>query len=86
MTRSSIVIPNPLYKWREYRRNNRKVTLTRNQAMFISAHLECFRLGKDVSDKLEVRLLEDILDTQVWGAEYVKNRNEMYDNRTVGEW
>jgi hypothetical protein len=58
-------------------RKEKKVTLTRNQAMHISFCLERLRLGYDNAGSLtneEVRSFEDIIDSQVWGSEYVANR------------
>jgi len=58
-------------------RKEKKVTLTRNQAMHISYCLERLRLGYDNAGMLsneQVLDFEDILDFQVWGSEYVANR------------
>lgn len=69
----TITLPNPAKAWRE----NRKVKLTRNQAMYVSFCLERLRLGYQDGGTLsnqEIRNFEDIIDSQVWGSKYVANR------------
>lgn len=69
----TITLPNPAKAWRE----NRKVKLTRNQALHISFCLERLRLGYEDGGSIsnqEIRKLEDIVDSQIWGSEYVANR------------
>lgn len=54
-------------------RKEKKVTLTRTQAMAVSAILELAR-WEHLSDAKTVRGLEDIIDAQIWGKKYVANR------------
>ena len=50
-----------------------KVTLTQGQAMQVSLFLEQLRINNpDYDYKKEVRLMEDVIDTQLWGKEYVE--------------
>jgi len=52
-----------------------KVTLTQGQAMQVSFFLEQLRLSNhDYDYKKEVRLMEDVIDTQLWGEKYVEGR------------
>ena len=51
-----------------------KVTLTQGQAMQVSFLLEKLRLDSDFIYKQEIRLMEDVIDAQLWGKEYVKGR------------
>ena len=52
-----------------------KVTLTQAQAMQVSFFLEQLRLNSpDFNYKQEVRLMEDVIDTQLWGEKYVEGR------------
>jgi hypothetical protein len=52
-----------------------KVTLTQAQAMQVSFFLEQLRLSNpDYDYKKEVRLMEDVIDTQLWGEKYVEGR------------
>lgn len=58
-------------------RKEKKVTLTRNQALHVSFCLERLRLGYEDGGSIsnqEIRKLEDILDSQIWNSEYVANR------------
>jgi hypothetical protein len=52
-----------------------KVTLTQGQAMQVSFFLEQLRLSSpDYDYKKEVRFMEDLIDTQLWGKDYVEGR------------
>lgn len=54
-----------------------KVTLTQGQAMQVSFFLEQLRLDSpDFDYKKEVRLMEDVIDTQLWGKKYVESRKQ----------
>ena len=54
-----------------------KVTLTQGQAMQVSFFLEQLRLSSpDYDYKKEVRLMEDAIDTQLWGKDYVEGRRQ----------
>jgi hypothetical protein len=67
-------------------RKEKKVTLTRNQAMYISYCLERLRLGYEDSGMVtvqEVRNFEDVLDSQVWGSKYVASRRSDSEQRRV---
>jgi hypothetical protein len=59
-------------------RKEKKVTLTRNQAMAVSAILELARWER-LSDVKTIRGLEDIIDTQIWGNKYVNNRRSIIE-------
>jgi hypothetical protein len=63
-------------------RKEKKVTLTRTQAMAVSAILELARWER-LSDVKTIRGLEDIIDTQIWGSDYVANRGR--DSYQLGE-
>ena len=67
-------------------RKEKKVTLTRNQAMYISYCLERLRLGYEDSGMVtvqELRNFEDTLDSQVWGSKYVESRRSESEQRRV---
>lgn len=54
-----------------------KVTLTQAEAMQVSLFLEQFRINNyDYDYKKEVRLMEDVIDAQLWGKEYVEGRRQ----------
>jgi hypothetical protein len=59
-------------------RKEKKVTLTRTQAMAVSAILELARL-ECLSDVKTIRGLEDIIDTQIWGNKYVDYRRSVIE-------
>jgi len=51
------------------------VKLSQGQAMQVSFFLEQLRLNsRDFNYKEEVRLMEDVIDIQIWGEKYVTNR------------
>jgi hypothetical protein len=51
------------------------VKLSQGQAMQVSFFLEQLRLNsRDFNYKEEVRLMEDVIDIQIWGEKYVANR------------
>ena len=54
-----------------------KVTLTQAEAMQVSLFLEQFRIKNyDYAYNQEVRLMEDVIDTQLWGKKYVEGRRQ----------
>ena len=51
------------------------VKLSQGEAMQVSFFLEQLRLNSpDFQFKQEVRSMEDVIDTQIWGEKYVANR------------
>jgi hypothetical protein len=51
------------------------VKLSQGEAMQVSFFLERLRLNSpEFNYRKEVRLMEDVIDTQIWGKEYVANR------------
>ena len=57
-----------------------KVTLTQGQAMQVSLFLEQLRINNpDYDYKKEVRLMEDVIDAQLWGKEYVEGRRQPWN-------
>jgi hypothetical protein len=57
-----------------------KVTLTKGQAMQVSLFLEQLRISNpDYDYKKEVRLMEDVIDTQLWGKDYVEGRRQPWN-------
>ena len=56
----------------------RKVKLTREQAIVISVCLENYKRFNETAfiSNADISRLEDILDTQIWGSEYVSNRRK----------
>jgi len=57
-----------------------KVTLTQAQAMQVSLFLEQLRFREpDYDYKKEVRLMEDVIDTQLWGKDYVEGRRQPWN-------
>jgi hypothetical protein len=61
-------------------RKEKKVTLTRTQAMAVSAILELAR-WECLSDVKTIRGLEDIIDTQIWGNKYVDYRRSVIEQK-----
>jgi hypothetical protein len=53
-----------------------KVTLTQAEALQVSFMLEQLRHTRDYDHKQEVRLMEDVIDTQLWGKDYVEGRRQ----------
>jgi hypothetical protein len=57
-----------------------KVTLTQGEAMQVSLFLEQLRINNpDYDYKKEVRLMEDVIDTQLWGKDYVEGRRQPWN-------
>ena len=51
------------------------VKLSQGEAMQVSFFLERLRLNSpEFNYRKEVRLMEDVIDSQLWGKEYVANR------------
>jgi hypothetical protein len=51
------------------------VKLSQGEAMQVSLFLERLRLNTpEFNYRKEIRLMEDVIDTQIWGKEYVANR------------
>lgn len=47
--------------------------------MQVSLFLEQLRINNpDYNYKKEVRLMEDVIDTQLWGKDYVENRRQPF--------
>lgn len=59
-------------------RRAKAVKLSRDEAIQVSIYLEACRLNNLVDPFLlsDLRKLEDDLDTQIWGKEYVVNRRK----------
>jgi hypothetical protein len=54
------------------------VKLSQGEAMQVSFFLEQLRLNSpDFNYKKEVRLMEDLIDIQIWGERYVAYRSGM---------
>jgi hypothetical protein len=57
-----------------------KVTLNQGQALQVSLFLEQLRINNpDYDYKKEVRLMEDVIDAQLWGKEYVEGRRQPWN-------
>jgi len=65
-------IRNPIAKFTIRKR----ITLTRHDAMVISAMLDNHRkdLRNEPYESKQVKAMEDMLDTQLWGNKYVEGR------------
>lgn len=57
------------------------ITLTRNQAVVISAYLDALRRLNDspLLDNQGIQKMEDVLDVQIWGEQWVAKRNKEGD-------
>jgi hypothetical protein len=75
--KSQYVISNPLGKWVNKRKANRKIVLTMDQAKWVSAYLERIRLDDPTDPNVgRIKSIENSMDTQLWGKEYVAERNK----------
>lgn len=73
--KSQYVISNPLGKWLNKRKANRKIVLTMDQAKWVSMYLEQIRLEEPTDPNAgRIKSIENSLDTQLWGKEYVTGR------------
>ena len=61
-------------KWKAHRKNNRKITLTREQACDITVLLEQLRWSKDLDWKPRIEAMEAVLDSQIWGMVKVNGK------------
>ena len=59
-------------------RRTKAVKLTRDEAILVSIYIERLRHNKLVGllEISDLRSIEDNLDTQIWGKEYVANRKK----------
>lgn len=66
-------------------RRAKAVKLSRDEAIQVSIYLEACRHNDLVNPLLlsDFRKLEDDLDTQIWGKEYVNNRNVRIPNNNL---
>jgi len=61
-------------KWKANRKNNRKITLTREQAYKITALLEQLRWETDLRWTHQIEAMEAVLDSQIWGMVKVNGK------------
>ena len=67
--KGNLLIPNPIYRAKVKWQNNRKIKLTRHEAMTVSAMLENYRLSLrgEAYEQEQVLKAENWIDVQLFG-------------------